>query len=95
MPFKCFWEEVRENIPGGIKRKALRLKRYINGCADGLLHGATQTWSYREIRNNDLYEECARDIYRSPLGFWVSTIGIPLVALFAVRWLIFLVTMIK
>jgi len=59
-PFQCFWDEIKWNFPGG---KAHYIKINIVGSfEDGSVCGSKRTWSFREIRERNLYAECGKDV---------------------------------
>ncbi|MCC6934297.1 MAG: hypothetical protein IT406_01195 [Candidatus Yanofskybacteria bacterium] len=73
MPFQCFWEEVRESIPGGIKLKEQRIREAVRDVrVQGSFLGRTGFWHYDDIRGQHLYRACARDVFRPPLEFWAT-----------------------
>ena len=73
MPFQCFWEEVLWNIPGGLRRKTEYIRENVIGDWDGSVFGRTRSWNYEEVRIQNLYVDCARDIMRGPIHFWTTT----------------------
>ncbi len=75
MPFECFWEETLWNIPGGFKRKVLYVKENVIGdWKHGVVCGNTRQWEHAEVRKNNLYEACARDVMGKARYFWLKTI---------------------
>ena len=87
--FRCFAEEIMWHIPGGLKRRADYIKdivdsmplQIVNGEPRllGTMSGTKQSWSYEEIRDKNLYSDCAKDMLGSTLGFWFSSVLLPIV----------------
>jgi len=81
---KMFWEEFLFSIPGGLDRKVVALKAKM-ATADENVYGKDRVWTQKEIREEDLFEECAKDLFVSPVEFWATTI-IALIFGFALGW---------
>ena len=87
MVFQCFWEEVLWNIPGGLGRKTKYVRENVIGDSSGSVLGHTLTWNYHEVRSNNLFSACARDVLRGAWSFWATTIVVPTVGFFIGKWL--------
>lgn len=85
---KSFAEHLTWHIPGGLKRRAAYIKEIIdsmplqmvNGQPRllGTMAGSKRCWDYEEIRDNNLYEEVAKDMLGSTLGFWFCSVLVPI-----------------
>ncbi len=69
MPFDCFWIDFLQNIPGGKKRKIESVKEMI-GNMNGCICTARRKWEFEKVRQGNLYDECALDIFPSMSYFW-------------------------
>lgn len=72
MPFRCFWEEVLWNIPGGFKRKVEYVRKNFVGDWNGSVCGSTRSWNYEEVRTKNLFVACTRDVMRGTINFWLT-----------------------
>ena len=77
MPFQCFWEELLWQIPGGTARKIAYVRENVVGDGDGVVLGNTERWDYGEVRSQNLYAACARDVMPGAVGFWLTTVLVP------------------
>ena len=86
--FRCFAEEIMWHIPGGLKRRTAYIKEIVDGMLLqtvngeprllGTMSGRKQSWSYEEIRDKNLYKECAKDMLGGTLEFWFISIVLPI-----------------
>jgi hypothetical protein len=97
---KNLWQEILWYLPGGLQRRADLLADRINdpvmirhSPASGTISGKTKLWEYAQIRQENLYTECARDVFASPLEFWGWYFIVPLLWIFCVP--IALITIVK
>ena len=74
MPFQLFGEALPWYLPGGIKRRGEYIrKRVCHG--HGVILGTKYSWKYNQIRDENLYEECAADTLPGPFYFWALNLG--------------------
>ena len=71
MPFDCFWIDFIQNIPGGKKRKIASIKQMV-GNWNGIFATDNKSWEFEEIRQKNLFKECAMDILPSAKYFWFA-----------------------
>lgn len=76
MPFQCFWDEVRQNIPGGPARKAAFIREQAALKPHGAIVGSHRVWRYADVAAHSLYRECAADVLRGPIQFWATVVGV-------------------
>ncbi len=62
MPFKCYWQEILWNIPGGQQRRIEWMKEWVKAPQHGTMLGKTKSWNYEEVRAGNLYAECVSDM---------------------------------
>ena len=80
MAFLLFWEQLLWSIPGGLKRRADYVKEnLVQDWKLGGVFGTKRFWNYAEVREKNLYVECARDVLPTPFYFWFMVVGSPLV----------------
>ena len=73
MVFELFREDILWNIPGGLKKKT----EYIRNIVDNNEIGFLGDYTHEQIKNENLYEECAIKLIPSTLSFWSQTIIVP------------------
>lgn len=73
----CLSEEIRWLLPGGLALKTAYIKRMVNRFEEGWVGD----WQYSQIRDNDLYEEVAKQVLPGPVSFFVNHLLIPLTPL--------------
>ncbi|MCC6405149.1 MAG: hypothetical protein IT405_02065 [Candidatus Yanofskybacteria bacterium] len=76
MPFQCFWDEVRQNIPGGLTRKAAFIRELAALKPHGAIVGRRRVWRYADVAAHSLYRECAADVLRGSIEFWATVVGV-------------------
>lgn len=94
MPFRYFWGNLILNIPGGTKRKEKLIRKIVSDkyAKDWwTLTGDTREWKYSEIRERNLYRECAKDYLVSPLEFWSGALVPVLWPLLVAFWVVSIV----
>lgn len=97
--FKHFLRDITWYIPGGLRRRADFIRGIVNHpsalsprCIGGSICGKTRVWHYNEIREQNLYQECARDVLGAPIDFWLIQVAAPFVwfisipLFFFMRW---------
>lgn len=55
--FSCFLQELRWILPGGSKLKGEYIKKIVGDYEYGSMCSSTDSWDYKEIRENNLYEK--------------------------------------
>ena len=75
--FKCFWEELFWYLPGGLKLRAAYIQERVINFEEGVICGSKRSWSYRAVRERNLYKECAKDVLHSPFYFWTFYVFMP------------------
>jgi len=79
MAFSLFYEQLLWSIPGGLSRKSEYVKNnLVRDWENGGVCGSKQFWEYAEVREKNLYVECARDVMPGPLYFWIVNVGAPI-----------------
>lgn len=88
--FECLWEELLENIPGGLNRKVAKLKEMVGPPSSrhsGCFIGSRKTWTHEELHTTGNWEECARSVFGGTWYFWSVNVCLyffvgPVVAVF-------------
>ncbi len=85
---KSFIEHATWHIPGGLNRRTAYIKAIVDGMplqvVDGqprllgAMAGSKRCWDYEEIRDNNLYEEVAKDMLGGTLEFWFYSVVLPI-----------------
>ena len=78
MAFFLFWEQLLWSIPGGLQRRTEYVRENVVGDWLGGVCGSKRFWNYAEVREKNLYAECARDVLPTPLYFWLVVVGAPM-----------------
>lgn len=76
--FECFWEELLQNLPGGLERKVEKLKQMVGPYhprVDGVFCSGSGSWRYNDLREHGGWEECARAMFGGPVYFWLVKVG--------------------
>jgi len=87
--FKTFLRDVSWHLPGGLKQRTAFIEKKVNDPhmllpnVHGTIGGSTRNWDFDEIRQQNLYEECAKDVLSNSIEFWFYSIVVPLL------WFIF------
>lgn len=55
--FSCFLQELRWILPGGSKLKGEYIKKSMGNFEEGSMCSEYDSWDYKEIRENNLYEK--------------------------------------
>jgi len=67
-PFQCFAEDIKCYWFGGQKHRLEFIRLRCEG--DGSFGGSTRSYTYREVRDNNLYEEVFWEMCGGKISFW-------------------------
>lgn len=72
--FECLWEDILFFTPGGLKRRAENVRIRVSRGSGYMPGPGRRTYSYEEIRDQNLYEEVATHLFGTPAQFWVENV---------------------
>ena len=77
--FKEFFKQVFWYLPGGLKRLTDHIRNIVGDSHRmGSIGTTRRIWNFREIRDQNLYEECAKDALCGTASFWTTYFITPL-----------------
>lgn len=69
-PLDCWLEEASWSIPGGMRIK----EQIVSGWVTESKSGFIGSLSHEEIREQGLYQEAVREVFRPPILFWAFSL---------------------
>jgi hypothetical protein len=89
-PYQCAWQELKWYLPGGKQCRIDFIKDKVSVSwqgkpVNGTICGSSHSWDYQEIREQELYLECAKDVLPGRthlLMFFLAALFWPLTLLF-------------
>lgn len=82
--FKTFLRDVLWHLPGGLKQRTAFIEKKVNAPhmllpnVHGTIAGSTRSWDFDEVRQQNLYEECAKEVLGTSTEFWFYHVIVPL-----------------
>lgn len=77
VPFTEAFTELTWVLPGGGRRKGNVIRDAIGWSEHGAMCGWRRSWSYKEIRDGNLYDECGADMLPGLTHFFLTHICLP------------------
>lgn len=72
-PFQFYLAELRQYLPGGLKRRTDFIRALIGDREGSSISGKSKLWWCNEVRASGAYQECALDVLGTGREFFTVT----------------------